>query len=60
MEAVMIDVLHTVDLGVAHLVVANILWEVKDEAGWGTNIKDKVAGMRTNLLRWQEEARPPA
>eukprot|EP00969_Alexandrium_andersonii_P336612 14879087-Alexandrium_andersonii.AAC.1 len=58
MEMVMIDVLHTVDLGVAQHVVANILWEVKD--GMGPNIDQKVAALHRQMLAWEKEAKPAA
>ena len=52
LEFVMIDVLHTVDLGVASHVLGNIFWEVMQLGVWGSNQADQVKGLSLDIDAW--------
>lgn len=52
MEFVMIDILHTVDLGVASHVVANIFLEVMRLGCWGATHKVQLEGLTKDMQEW--------
>ena len=52
LEHVAIDVLHTVDLGVASHVIANTMVEVMKLGQWGRTYGEQVTGLSADLKSW--------
>ena len=52
LEFLMIDVLHCVDLGVAALIAANVMWEVMPLGQWGRNQQSQIEGLNQALKAW--------
>lgn len=52
LEAIMVDVLHTVDLGITAHIAANIFWELVEEGVWGRTQKESVAQLMVELKTW--------
>ena len=59
LECIMVDVLHTVDQGVASHVIANIFWIVVIIRGafGGANIPDKIARLNNAVKKWYSDNR---
>ena len=59
LECVMIDVLHTVDQGVASHVIGNVLWIFAIMRGvyGGSNQAEKLAKLRDKLTEWYKKTK---
>ena len=53
-EGIMIDILHTVDLGVTAHVLGNIFVEVMASGVWGTNQATSAAGLHEAVRDWEK------
>ena len=60
LDCVMIDVLHTVDQGVASHIIANVMWHfaVVRRAFGGTNQEQCVNNLYSHLQRWNKQVKP--
>ena len=60
LECVMIDVLHTVDQGVAAHIIANVLWTfaVLRKVFGGSTQEQRVKNLYTHLQKWYSKSRP--
>ena len=55
-ECVMIDVLHTVDQGIASHIIGNVFWELVSAKVWvPTNQPDNVAKLNELLTQWYKD-----
>jgi hypothetical protein len=52
LEFVMIDVLHTVDLGIASHIIGNVMLEIMQTKIWGTNRPEQVKGLMAHMNVW--------
>jgi hypothetical protein len=52
LEGVMVDVLHTVDLGLAAHIIANIFVEVMRLGHWGKTQEDTAKGLQADIHEW--------
>ena len=62
LECVMIDVLHTVDQGIASHIIANVLWlvAVKKKAFGGSNQDNNIANLYAHMKNGTSLARSPS
>ncbi len=52
LEGVMIDILHTVDLGLASHILANIFVEIMALWHWGSNQQARASGLHGDIQEW--------
>ena len=58
LEAVMIDILHTVDLGVAAHIIGNIMWACVEQGVWpGGTQAERVAGLQAAVAKFYKDTR---
>lgn len=58
LECIMIDILHTVDLGVAAHVIGNVFWELVCAHAWGFPTQEKnVEALMEEMQRWYKSTK---
>ena len=48
----MVDILHTVDLGITAHIAGNILWELIEEHVWGETHQESQLSLQMELKSW--------